>query len=109
MLVHTAHLRVRPDVVQAFKTRIQRHAATTLAAEPGCHRFDLHQETSDPTLFLLVEHYADAAALEAHRAAPHYLQFREDVKDWVVERSWWFWSQMTEDRCQMTDDGPNAS
>jgi quinol monooxygenase YgiN len=30
--------------------------------------------------------------LEAHRVSPHYLAFREDVKDWVVERTWWFWT-----------------
>jgi quinol monooxygenase YgiN len=42
-------------------------------------------------LFLLIEVYADDAALEAHRKSAHYLQFREDVNDWVVERKWWFW------------------
>ena len=38
-----------------------------------------------------MEVYADEAALELHRNSPHYLQFREDVKDWVVERNWWYW------------------
>lgn len=92
-LLHTAHLRVRPDAVDAFGTRLARHAETTLAAEPGCHGFDIRQETTDPTLFLLIETYTDEAALERHRVSPHYLAFREDVKDWVVERSWWFWTE----------------
>ena len=94
MLVHTAHLRVRPDSVAPFRDRLLRHAATTLAAEPGCRQFLVHQDVTDPTLFLLVEHYADQAALDAHRVAPHYLAFREDVKDWVTERNWWFWQQL---------------
>lgn len=91
-IFHTAHLRIRPAAVEAFKARLARHARTSLAAEPGCRRFDAHQETSDPTLFLLIEIYDDQAAFDAHRASPHYLGFREDVKDWVAERQWWYWT-----------------
>jgi autoinducer 2-degrading protein len=90
-IFHTAHLETRDDVVDRFRERILRHARITLEAEPGCHRFDVHQEVSKPTLFLLIESYADEAALESHRMSPHYLQFREDVKDWVIGRAWWYW------------------
>lgn len=92
MLLHTAHLTVRLDVVDRFKERILRHARTSLQQEPGCRRFDVHQETGDPTLFLLIEVYADAAALETHRQSAHYKAFRADTQDWVVDRKWWFWS-----------------
>jgi quinol monooxygenase YgiN len=90
-LLHTAHLRVKEDVVDLFRARLVRHAATSLEREEGCHRFDFFQERGDPALFLLIEIYEDDAALEAHRASAHYLAFREDVKDWVVDRQWWFW------------------
>jgi autoinducer 2-degrading protein len=96
-VLHTAHLRVRAEIIDQFRARIMRHARTSLEREPGCHRFDVHQDTSDPTLFFLLEVYADDAALEAHRGSAHYLQFREDAKDWVVERTWWFWSRLTPD------------
>lgn len=92
-IVHTAHLRVRPDALDKFRARLLRHAQITLGNEPGCSQFDVHQERSDPSLFLLLEHYADDAALEAHRQSPHYLAFREDVKDWVIERTWWYWTR----------------
>lgn len=92
--LHTAHLRVRPEAVAAFKARLLRHARISVTQEPGCHRFDVHQERGDPTLFLLVESYADEAAFEAHRTSPHYLAFREDVKAWVVERTWWYWDAL---------------
>ncbi|MCK6454458.1 MAG: antibiotic biosynthesis monooxygenase [Alphaproteobacteria bacterium] len=92
MLLHTAHLTFRPDAVDRFKERILRHAHTSLRREPGCRRFDVHQETGDPTLVLLIEVYADAAALEAHRQSAHYEAFREDTKDWVTDRKWWFWA-----------------
>ncbi len=91
-ILHTAHLRVRPDAVETFRARLLRHAATTLAEESGCSRFDVFQETSDSALFLLIEIYDDEAALELHRNSAHYLAFRADVKDWVEERQWWYWA-----------------
>lgn len=93
-LLHTAHLKVRQDAIESFRERLLRHARTSLECEHGCHVFDIHQEVKDPALFLLVEVYADEDALEAHRKSPHYLQFREDVKDLVVERTWWFWEKL---------------
>ena len=90
-IFHTAHLRVREDFVEQFRERLLRHAQISREAEAGCYRFDIHQEVKDPSLFLLIEIYADEAAFELHRRSPHYLQFREDVKDWVVERNWWYW------------------
>lgn len=93
-LLHTAHLTARDDAVEPFKARLQQHAANSLGAEEGCLRFDVHQERDNPALFLLVEVYADEAALQAHRDSPHYEAFRKDVKDWVTDRRWWFWSHL---------------
>jgi autoinducer 2-degrading protein len=93
-LLHTAHLKVRQEVITQFRERLMRHARTSVEREPGCHVFDIHQEVKDPALFMLIEVYADEAALDAHRQSSHYLQFREDVKDWVVERTWWFWERL---------------
>lgn len=93
-IFHTAHLRVRGDVVEQFRERLLRHARITLEAEVGCYRFDVHEEAKEPALFLLIEIYADEAAIELHRRSPHYLQFREDVKNWVIERTWWYWNPL---------------
>lgn len=41
-------------------------------AEPGCLRFDVYQSTIEPRRFTLVEHWADQAAIEAHRLAEAY-------------------------------------
>ena len=92
MLLHTAHLRVHAEAVEPFRVRLLRHAHDSVTHEAGCTRFDVHQERGNPTLFLLFECYADEAAFELHRTSPHYLAFREDVKDWVVERTWWYWN-----------------
>jgi (4S)-4-hydroxy-5-phosphonooxypentane-2,3-dione isomerase len=94
-LLHTAHLRAKPDAVEAYKARLLRHARTSIEHEPGgCMRFDVHQDRNDPTLFMLIEIYRDEAALEAHRASPHFSEYRRDTDDWVVERQWWFWQSL---------------
>jgi autoinducer 2-degrading protein len=98
MVFHTAHLRVRADAVPPFRARLALHARTSVTVEPGCSRFDVHQERSDPTLFLLIECYDDEDAFQAHRTSAHFLAFREDVKDWVVERTWWYWEPVASPR-----------
>ena len=94
-ILHTAHLRVREDAIEPFRARLLRHARTSVEREPGCERFDVHQEQTNSALFFLVEVYHDQAALDAHRASGHYLAFREDTKDWVTDRRWWFWTPLT--------------
>jgi quinol monooxygenase YgiN len=43
--------------------------------EPGCTMYQVHQHKTDPRRFFVYEQYNDDAALEAHRAAPHFLQY----------------------------------
>ncbi len=40
--------------------------------EPGCERFEVYQSTADETKFLLNEHWASQAAVDAHRQATAY-------------------------------------
>lgn len=94
MLIHTAHLVCRSDAIDFFRERLRRHARTTLEMEAGCHRFDVHEDRTEPTRFLLIEHYDDEAAHELHRRSPHYLSFRSDTADWVVRREWWYWNNI---------------
>lgn len=40
--------------------------------EPGCLRFEVYHSQTDPRVFLLNEHWADQAAIDAHRKATAY-------------------------------------
>ncbi len=92
---HTAHLRARPDAVEDYKRRLLQHARISLDREAGgCLRFEVHQDQSDPTLFLLIETYRDEAALTAHRDSQHFSEYKQDTQDWVVERTWWYWQPL---------------
>jgi len=44
--------------------------------EPGCMRFNVLQDAQDQNVYYFYEAYRDEAALEAHRAAPHYAVWR---------------------------------
>ncbi|CAN5687003.1 hypothetical protein BH23PLA1_BH23PLA1_37170 [soil metagenome] len=44
-------------------------------AEPGCRMYQVHRSTSDPRRFFIYEQYDDQAALDAHRATPHFDRF----------------------------------
>ena len=40
--------------------------------EAGCLHYQAHRSVDEPRLFFLYEVYADAAAVDAHRASPHF-------------------------------------
>lgn len=40
-------------------------------AEEGCLSYDLFESAAAPNVFVMVETFADQAALDSHRASPH--------------------------------------
>jgi quinol monooxygenase YgiN len=53
--------------------------------EPGCLLYIGHQSTEDPRRFLFYEQYKDEAALQAHRASPHFQQYVIGGLDTIME------------------------
>jgi quinol monooxygenase YgiN len=58
---------------EADTARVLKALAIASRGEPGCLMFAVHQHRTDPARFLIFERFEDDAALEAHRAAPHFL------------------------------------
>jgi quinol monooxygenase YgiN len=54
--------------------------------EPGCLLYVGHQSTEDPRKFLFYEQYKDEAALQAHRASPHFQQYVIGGLDAIMEQ-----------------------
>jgi len=75
MFIVHVQVHVKPESVEAFKAATRLNARLSLL-EPGCLRFDVVQQVDDPTRFVLVEHYRDAAANAAHKETPHYAAWR---------------------------------
>ena len=82
MLAVFVTIQLKPGFRDQFMEASLGDARGSAADEPGCFRFDVLQDNTDPDRFHLYEVYADQAAREAHRQAPHYLKWRETVSDW---------------------------
>jgi len=78
MFIVHVHVQVEPESVEAFKTATIANARASLQ-EPGVARFDVVQQQDDPTRFVLVEVYRDAAAAAAHKETAHYPVWRDAV------------------------------
>jgi (4S)-4-hydroxy-5-phosphonooxypentane-2,3-dione isomerase len=76
MLAMWVKVRVKPDGRERFLKAIEVDAVGSERDEPGCLRFNVLQDAQDPDLYYFYEVYRDEAALEAHRAAPHYAVWR---------------------------------
>ena len=64
---------VHPEHVDAFISAGDGDAQGSVRDEPGCFRFDIHQDVEVPTRFYLYEVYTDEAAFQAHLETPHFL------------------------------------
>jgi autoinducer 2-degrading protein len=76
MLAMWVKVRVKPDARERFLKAIEVDALGSERDEPGCMRFNVLQDAQDRNVYYFYEVYRDEAALDAHRAAPHYAVWR---------------------------------
>lgn len=87
MITLSVSLQVVPGRLPEFVEAIRVNAERSFTDEPGCLFFDVSQDLADDHHFFLHELYADEAAVEAHRAAPHFTVWRAAVAAYVVPGS----------------------
>jgi autoinducer 2-degrading protein len=76
MLAIWVKVRIKPELRQRFLDAIEVDALGSERDEPGCLRFNVLQDAVDENVYYFYEVYTSAAALEAHRATPHYAVWR---------------------------------
>ena len=84
MLILMVSIHVKRESLDAFLQATIENA-TNSRKEPGVARFDVIQQTDDPTRLLLCEVYRDAAAQAAHRETPHYNAWAAKTVDMFAE------------------------
>jgi quinol monooxygenase YgiN len=84
MLVVHVHVKVKPDHVDAFRTATIANAHAS-RKEPGIARFDVLQQSDDPTRFVLTEAYRTPEAPAAHKETAHYATWRDTVAEMTAE------------------------
>lgn len=94
MICVIASIRVREGARDAF-LEIFNDNAPKVAAEPGCLEYfpaldieaGLGVQLLDQRVVTIIEKWESVAALHAHLAAPHMLEYKAKVKDLVEEVS----------------------
>ena len=84
-VIHAAR-NIKPEHVDAFIKAVSLDAIGSTGQEPGCLRFDVYQNTNNPSEIYLYEVYANAAAFEYHKGTPHIRKWQETVKDMYGEQ-----------------------
>ncbi len=84
MLVVLVQAHVKPDRVEAFRQATIANARAS-AREPGIARFDVVQQSDDPTRFVLVEVYRTPQGPAQHRETKHYQVWRDAVAEMMAE------------------------
>lgn len=84
LLVVFVQVHVLSQHVEAFRAATLDNARESVK-EPGVTRFDVVQETEDPTRFVLIEAYRGPAGAAAHKETAHYKKWRDTVADMMAE------------------------
>ncbi len=84
--MHIVHVQihVKPECIEAFREATIENARASVR-ETGIARFDVLQQTDDPSRFVFVEVYRDAAAPAAHKSTAHYAKWSEAVAPMMAE------------------------
>jgi quinol monooxygenase YgiN len=84
MLIVHVHVHVKSEFVEAFREATIENAGHSIR-EAGIARFDVTQQSDDPTRFVLVEVYHDESASAAHKETAHYAKWRDTVAPMMSE------------------------
>ena len=84
MFIVHVFVHVKPQNIEDFKAASMQNARESVK-EPGVARFDVIQQTAEPTRFVLVEVYRTSDDPARHKETAHYRKWRDAVADMMAE------------------------
>jgi len=93
MFVLTVQLRIKPENVDAFMSKLAENASNA-RKEPGCKQFDVLVDPKDKTKAMLYEVYNDDKAFEAHQATPHFKKYVAEAVPLLASRERAVWKRV---------------
>ena len=84
MIIVHVQVRVKSESIEAFRLATIENARQSVK-EPGIARFDVLQDSTEPSRFLLVEVYRNRDAPAQHKATAHYATWRDTVAEMMTE------------------------
>jgi quinol monooxygenase YgiN len=85
-IVIIADVWAREDQVDRLVELLREDIVFTHANEPEVGKFALHRDTEDPLHLVMIETFADEAALQAHRETDFYRELMAEIPELIVER-----------------------
>ncbi|MGY3777425.1 putative quinol monooxygenase [Isobaculum melis] len=83
MIIYHAHLKVKQEAISAFK-KATKKVVTGSQKEAGNLQYDLYQDVTNPTIFVLIEIWQDREAIAFHKETSHYKEFKEKLPDLLI-------------------------
>ena len=80
-----AKLTARKDAIEAVKGELLKMIEPS-RQEAGCLEYRLHQDNSDPAVFVFYENWKDMASFERHTTTPHFKSYVAAVGDLLVDK-----------------------
>ncbi len=80
------HLDIELDQLEEFLDIVTKHGAFSVETEPGCLSFNVFRSTEVEGKVILVETYADQAALESHWNSDHMQAYRDKTGAMIRSR-----------------------
>lgn len=83
-MVRLAKLTIDPAKLSQYNQVLKEQMTTAIRVEPGVLTYYAVAEKKDPAKITILEIYADTLAYQSHIRTPHFLKYKETVKDWVL-------------------------
>ena len=81
-----AKVTAKAEAVEAVRGELLKMVAPT-RAEDGCLEYRLHQDNSDPTVFIFYENWQDMTCLERHMKSAHFQAYVAAVGDLLADKA----------------------
>jgi quinol monooxygenase YgiN len=85
MIVIRVAIQVKPESRRQFIDHIQQEARE-VRERPGCERFELFADLTDPNRFLLLEEWLDRPSFRAYRDSDYFVQNRDQLFPMAADR-----------------------
>lgn len=84
-MVRIAKIKVDPMQLDKYTQALKSQMASAIALEPGVLFYHAVADLRDSSRITILEVYANVDAYKAHILTPHFLAYKETVKDMVKE------------------------
>ncbi|MGB4772905.1 MAG: antibiotic biosynthesis monooxygenase [Chitinophagaceae bacterium] len=84
-MVRIAKIKVDPAQLEKYTQALKTQMSSAIALEPGVLFYHAVADQKDPSRITILEVYANVEAYKTHILTPHFLTYKETVKDMVKE------------------------